>query len=1298
MIVVSQEEELQQISSLGLNYGQRIDEMRKKEREVEIAEKIQPEFLTETIPAAFRLGNDIVAPLSSETFFDDFKYDTNYSPIDDLGEFADSAYADKLLAARNAEHMQALKNDITARNEDREILSNAGSGEMIFASLAAGIVSPFTLLPAAGIVQGARGAKVAKSIAKSAGVGIAAVAPSEFILRQADPTRTAQETIFTFSGAAILSGVLGGTVAKLSKNNFERLATQVEENIAKGVKFEPSPELEAFIKNNDSVGAARNTDTYLKEDLTITGKSAARLSQLSKIVNPYNRLINSPFATTRRLLTEGFETALELTAHADGRTLGPAAETMAKLFDKYRASYITALKDNFVLLKKDVSSDTTKNFAVFREEISTAIRNGDKSNNQYVQEAARKIRKEVLNPIAQEAQDAGILTKDAAAKFSETYLHRMWSKEKLIASPREAIEMFKQAMQVEVDKLKIDLSQRISGAERMYEGRISDLLNKIAKAKKELAEEKLPIFVKPSTVSEYEDSIVEFMGREISEADVNNYLSANNLQSIAEAVNIVNARLPRKPVGLYQFAKDLGGLYDVDDILKNANIKFGRSKRKITLENFGEKAYEAGYYNERPDINTIVDDLFDDMNDISPKYSFDEETIAIDYAFAKSLKYEAEEFLSEFQQIEPKQFWPRIKEEILNQKKEAIEIKAEAKLKSKTLREGARRLSAKERPLRVELKKLRSAKEAFLRKTIKRANNEIEKLVFRRKQKAANYSRELDLLDERTASDAANEIYRTLTGIGDQNFRQWVPPLLRGPLRNKTIPIPDNVAAPFLENDVAIVLNSYIRKMAGDTSLAYKFGTPDMRDQLAELDDEFQEMLLSAKTPKERVRLEKKYRSDRSDLENMRDLLRGTFVKGGDPDSLLYQSSYLLRAMAYSTTLGGVTLSSIGDVARHVMVHGIDNAFGDLFSRMNLNKDFSKLALEDLQEMSFGLETVHASRMATLADIGDPYSAGTAVTRFADQLSNFSSKVFLINNWNDMQKSFAALMSQNKILKILEKGDSATKDEINYLRFLGIDEGISRKIAEQYKLHGSKEETLRIAGVKQWDIADAGIRNAKRIYEAALKKEVDSTVVTKGIADAPIFSRTPIGGIMFQFTGYIFASHQRVLMRGLQKADASVVTGAMMMVAMGSIIAGLKQREIELSAELSGKPYTGVKLQDWTPEKWLYEGVDRSGLIALFMDANNRFERLGGYGATRALGIGRSQRYVNRNKLGVFLGPAAGDLEQLISLGIKPFDGKPLTENDIAMARSNIPLQNVTGLRHLLDMVQGEVSDNLINQ
>ena len=1122
--------------------------------EAEPRNSMEPAFFSETLPAAFRLDNPLSATTVSETIKTvDDEYDPQYFSTEDLGEYEGTEYSETLARARNKSHMEAMKLDLKRKIKDEQTLNDAG-GYGTLASVVAGVASPTTLLPLGTVAKGAKGAKILASAGKGALSGASAMALDEAALQAAQPFRSPINSAVAVSGGLILGGILGGGVASLSRAEFNAMARKVEEGLADETPIKPSGEFESFAK---SVGAAEADSLTLKE-LEISGKGALTVSRASRFLNPFNRLANSPFKSARTALMKGFETTVEFNLHRDGKTLGAAAETEMKGFDAYNASSVSAIKDGFSAMKKNEKQyGRNITYQEYRERLSRALRNGDMDNEiPEISQAAQKIRKEVLEPIKQRAIDAGLLPKDVEAKFSKSYLHRRWSREKLVAYPSEAKAMLREWAGGKVGAVVKEKDKEI---------------NAVKSALKQSSS------VKADT---YRPAIKE-IGKRVEE------LAARKSEYQARISNL------REKIR--------------ENAAKIAERKVDKPSAKATKEGLKE------FQENQKKLRAMLRDAQKAMRELN--------------AERNKVILEKNKIVSEFRDLKAKKGVNKLAS-VESLEKKLAQLEYEKRMLGDAVGEGY----------------------------------------------------------EESITQTVDEVYATLTGIGAESVPSYISPITR-PLKEKLLDIDDNVAEKFLDNDAGSVMSSYIQKMAADISLTRAFGSADMKQAFDDLSKEALEAIEKAETPKQKRALDKAYKRNVRDLEAMRDLMRGHFNKS-DPDSMWAQGGIALRDLTYMSSMGGVLVSSLGDVGRHVMMQGMTRSFGDLAAHMQMPKALKEMRYEELKEAGIIIERVMASRLMTLADIHDPLARGSLLTRFTGSMSQGFSKLTLINHWNDVQKGVAAMMTQNRILKAV----TGAADVVTYLRYLGMDEAQATIIAQQFKKHGAKEGQQYIAGIKQWDDTPQ-VRNAKIAFNAALKKEADTTVVTKGIADAPIFSNTPTGKLLFQFTGYLLGAHQRMILRGMQKADIGTLIGATMMVGMGSMVAAIKQKEYELSAEITGSPLFGAKLEDWDNKKLIYEGFDRSGLLGILGDANNRYEKLGGTGITRLLEIDETSRYSSRGKIDVFAGPALGKMFDASGAPISMLSGRAPTDSEISKARRIIPGQNLTFFRFLFDEAEGNIKE-----
>jgi hypothetical protein len=123
-----------------------------------------------------------------------------------------------------------------------------------------------------------------------------------------------------------------------------------------------------------------------------------------------------------------------------------------------------------------------------------------------------------------------------------------------------------------------------------------------------------------------------------------------------------------------------------------------------------------------------------------------------------------------------------------------------------------------------------------------------------------------------------------------------------------------------------------------------------------------------------------------------------------------------------------------------------------------------------------------------MADISDPFSRGTALTRVTGKMAEGFSKYSLMNVWNDTMKNFAAVTTQNRILSQIENAANGklSAKERTYFAYLGFNDDMIKRIASEYKTHGKQSGYAHIGGVANWTD-----NQAFRAFNAALRKEAE---------------------------------------------------------------------------------------------------------------------------------------------------------------------------------------------------------------
>jgi hypothetical protein len=581
--------------------------------------------------------------------------------------------------------------------------------------------------------------------------------------------------------------------------------------------------------------------------------------------------------------------------------------------------------------------------------------------------------------------------------------------------------------------------------------------------------------------------------------------------------------------------------------------------------------------------------------------------------------------------------------------------------------------------------------------TLKAKVDKLEPMVPKVRQEPPEFLNEADRAGY--VNTVADDIFNTITGRNvDGDIPRDIVAATRGPLKERTFHIPDEEIEEFLESNVEAVGRRYARTMAADIELTQAFGKADLKEQISQIRADYQRLreavqknvdpetgaelkkpLDAAGKEKAIKRLVGQEKADVRDIEALRDMIRGTYLARENATNFA-RVARVAGTLNYIRVLGGVTLTSLTEVARHVMVHGLSGVMLDGLVPLMRNLKGFKMSAEEGRIAGAVTERLLNTRMATWADINDPYSVGSPFERFMDNTAAGFSRLNGLVYWTDFQKSFASVVTQNRVLRGSGNYTGIGKREKAYLAFLGIDEGMAARIQRQFDKHGTIEDGgIRVAHTDDWDD-----EVARRTYRAAIIKDVESIVVTKGVGDVPLFAHTPTGRMLLQFKGFAMASHQRALMRGLQERPMGFVAGTMMATTVGMMVYWLKSMEANRAEDISDNP-----------GRWIAEGLDRSGMFSIAFEANNTVEKafgIGAYGAFAKLfpeadQSGKASKYLQRGVVESLMGPTGALVDGIVAAGnaMKP-DGQ-WSEGEINSIKRMLPGATLPGIRSLVEYV-----------
>ena len=564
------------------------------------------------------------------------------------------------------------------------------------------------------------------------------------------------------------------------------------------------------------------------------------------------------------------------------------------------------------------------------------------------------------------------------------------------------------------------------------------------------------------------------------------------------------------------------------------------------------------------------------------------------------------------------------------------------------------------------------------------------------------------------AEDVARQIYDHYTGRSETSgtVPDFAVPLASGPLKERTFNIPDKLIEPWLENDITRIAERYARTMSAQIELTRKFGRADMRDQMVAITQSYRdlrEQVGMAKTAEEALQivgqkpgaldslkasmrrqdintatkenilswLAKDEKEAKSDLEAGRDLILGRYKLDENSGDYAKLARGLL-AFNYVRAMGGAVIANLGDIYRSAMVNGLGRFMSDGVRPLLTNVEGFKASVKEAQLAGqVGEKWLH-QRLATFAEIGDPYARGSALERMMENMSRVASKWNGLSLFTDFSKSLASVTTQNRLIEAVANGK-----EQRWLRWAGIDPYMEGRIKEQLATHGRDIDGVRVAETEKWTD-----REAVRAYRAAVGKTVDTIAVERSVGDVPLFVNTPTGRLIAQFRTFNLAANQRVLLAGMQEDKARFVGSLIAMTTIGMMVSTLR------SWRGGEERWNKFKESASNPGFLLGEGLDNSGIFTVPFEIANTIEKL-----TQPSGFsfnplktpmmaafpgksqqGESSRFAARDPIGALLGPSAG----------LPMTLAKALGGDVKAGSQLLPFSTYPGMREIIQATTGD--------
>lgn len=1315
--------------------------------------------------AAFRSFNGAVSLASWLADQNDNQAaDPKYSAWSEIAGTKYEHYWSSFVDSNTASHTATIKRRIDQQEEDRDLLSGAGVTGWVM-SMGAGLLDPTVFIPVGGeLAKVGEGYSILRSGLRMAGAAGLSAAAQEGVLLATQETKDPVESGLNVGASVVLGGLLGSGASALMSTVEKASARRALDNMLPGGELTREGSLFDHVVSEGSAGAAE-ADKLGLGDLTVAGKGANFLARMTQF-NPILRSNFRPVAAARQVMQELAENTVYQVMHALGKTTGASAETLARV--KTRARLTAAIRDHDEIFSNMKKSGRNMARQDFEAEVGRAMREGDQHANPFVAEAAQAWRKHVFDPFKEEAVAAGLLPEDVSVETATSYFSRRWNAERLNAGEAD----FKALVTGHFSEL-------LSG---QFMKHVQTAQRRLRRLDKELADLRLSPEDRLTALSHIED-----MGAALDAANAAHVERVSRINDLkrdlmeaAKRGDAAEAETARKEIarlmdeggqGLKEYLsrrKDLrrrrkavdlnyAGMMDRHDRILQALVDNEERNDKAVA-----RLVERGRVVEKEALRLDPEKHAKKLGALQDAYAAEvkRSEAAVERArkaqerIDAEAKARAEQYGTPGLTVEEQKVKARLDRHAADEARRAARMEAlaeriraaqaldpEAALEEvkaataelvKTVSDASLRRGERQAMLKARLEKLDTKAVDARVKAVEALKRKVERDFYDRWE-IQHMGEGVELSEAaspdfgQAAREIADEVFDKLTGraVTDSGsvLPEYLTPITRGPLKDRTFNIPDALVAGFLEDNVRAVGEHYARTMAAEIELTKKFGRADMKEQIAQIGDAYAQLRQqvmdaqtaeearaligrsggkgaeAAKTKEDVLRwLAADEKAAKRDIEAVRDLIRGTY-KAAENASNFGRLSRSLMAFNYIRSMGGAVIANMAELYRPAMVHGLRAYLGEGLAPLLKNLDAVKLSVEEAQLAGQVTEAFLHHRMLSMGEIADPFAQGTALERLLQNGAKLGSKWNGLVLWTDAMKSISSVMSQNRILK----GVLGQADDTRFLAYLGVDSHMAERIAGHFRAHGDVLDGVHVANTEKWLNADGTLdRPAVEAYRAAVSKDVDSIIVTKSVGDVPLFANTPLGKMILQFRTYALAAHQRVTLRGLQENPRRFVSGLVGATALGIMAAYAR-------AWRGGQSrFEKFKASAENPGHLIAEGLDLGGLFALPVEVGNSTEKL-----TQAFGFsfnpvktpiraafpGKSQqgdsvRFASRDPWSALLGPTAGLVATTARAAGVPqaaVSGKAPGASAANAAISLLPFNSYLGMREVL---QATVADD----
>lgn len=512
----------------------------------------------------------------------------------------------------------------------------------------------------------------------------------------------------------------------------------------------------------------------------------------------------------------------------------------------------------------------------------------------------------------------------------------------------------------------------------------------------------------------------------------------------------------------------------------------------------------------------------------------------------------------------------------------------------------------------------------------------------------------------------------------------------RGSELARVLSIPSTEIFDFLITDIERVTRNYVRQVAADIELKRAFGDVDAKQAFKELEEEFfavqRRLEESGASEAEKDHVSKEYRKHVRNIAASISRLRHTWGIPENPDGFVARGGKVLLDLATMRFMGSVAVSSIPDLSRLVVKHGISRTWRNAFWPMIQNFKQFQLSAREIKLAGGALDPIIHSRAMAFADILDENIGHSLPERVTHTMATKIGLIAGFDYWTSWMKQIAGVLDTGRVMDSIDLvvNGGGTRAEIaeatRYLAELGYNADLAQRTWDQVQAGGGN----RVNGLWMPNTEDWTDPDLVRTFRAAIRQANNNTIITPGL-EVPLMANAGIGSrLLFQFKSFALASHTKTLMAGLQQRDMALVNGVLTSLALGAL-------SYYIWAVTSGGDAEEKMMKaDW--DRWLDEAIARSGLTGAFSEVQRIAERIPLTAPYANFSGEQTTRRAGASLVEAVLGPSFDTLSTTANV-VSGIDDP--TQSTVRQFVNLLPFNNVFYLKQLFRLIEDSLAADL---